>query len=63
MKQRRMDVKMTYVEPTAYFTPSMKKILEAGEEKEKTEKVVSKKCSKEGKKSASKKNKPPRGGL
>ena len=54
---------MTYVEPTGYFTPGMKKILEAGEAKEKTEKVVSKKCSKEGKKSASKKSKPPRGGL
>ncbi len=56
-------MKMTYVEPAAYFTPSMKKILETGEAKENTEKVASKKCSKEGKKSASKKNKPPRGGL
>lgn len=48
-------MKMTYVEPAAYFTPSMKKILEAGEAKEKTEKFASKKSSKEGKKSASKK--------
>ena len=63
MMQRRLDVKMTYVEPAAYFTPGMKKILEAGEAKENTEKVASKKCSKEGKKNASKKSKPPRCGL
>ena len=48
-------MKMIYVEPAAYFTPSMRKILESGETQDKAEKNALKKGSKEGEKNASKK--------